>query len=81
MRGKTTILTQRDSVTKKDLQAFKNDIIQEFHIISKGLIDQIKLSGEGHSGIIRRLARIEGENKHQHLETRCPYKNFFFSTV
>ena len=43
MRGKTTISTQTDSVTKKDLQAFKDDIIQQFHIISKGLIGQIKL--------------------------------------
>jgi hypothetical protein len=77
MRGKTTISTQRDSVTKKDLQAFKDEIIQQFHIISEGLIDQIKLLGEGHSGIIQRLDRIEGENKREHLETRALIKISF----
>ena len=77
MRGKTTISTQRDSVTKKDLRAFKDEIIQQFHIISEGLIDQIKLLAEGNSGIIQRLDRIEGENKHEHLETRALTKISF----
>jgi hypothetical protein len=77
MKGKTTINTQRDSVTKKDLQAFKNEIIQQFHIISEGLMDQIKLLAEGHSGIIQRLDRIEEGNKHEHLETRALIKISF----
>jgi len=79
MKGKTAVSTQRNGVTKKDLQAFKNEIIQQFHIISEGLINQIKLLAEGHSGIIQRLDRVETrldkmeeENKHEHLETRAP---------
>ena len=54
---------RRDNLTKKDLQSFKEEIIQRFHIISEGLIDQIKLLAEGHSGIIQRLDHIEKENK------------------
>ena len=77
MKGKTMINTQRDSVTKKDLQAFKNEIIQQFHIISEGLLDQIRLLAEGHSGIIQRLVRIEEENRHEHLETRALIKISF----
>jgi hypothetical protein len=41
-------------VTKEDVKKFKKDIIHEFHIILQGLIDQIKLLAEGHSGIIDR---------------------------
>jgi acetyl-CoA carboxylase carboxyltransferase component len=77
MRSKTTMNTRKDSVTKKDLQAFKDEIIQQFHIISEGLIDQIKLLAEGHSGIIRKLDQMEKENERQHLETRSLVKLFF----
>jgi delta-aminolevulinic acid dehydratase/porphobilinogen synthase len=77
MKGKTAVSPQRDGVTKKDLQAFKDEIIQQFHIISEGLLDQIKLLAEGHSGIIQRLDRIEEENKHEHLETRALIKISF----
>ena len=84
MKGKTTVSTQRDGVTKKDLQVFKDEIIQQFHIISEGLIDQIKLLAEGHSGIIQRLDRVETrldkmeeENKREHLETRALIKISF----
>ena len=57
--------------TKEDLKKFKEEIIHEFHLISEGLIDQIKLLAEGHSGIIDRLDRMEKENERQHLETRA----------
>jgi len=70
MKGKNTIGAKGNGITKKDLQSFKDEIIHQFHIISEGLIDQIKLLAEGHSGIIQRLDRIENENKHEHLETR-----------
>jgi hypothetical protein len=80
MRGKSAIETKGNSITKKDLQSFKDEIIHQFHIISEGLIDQIKLLTEGHSGIIQRLDRVETrldkmeeENKHEHLETRALY--------
>jgi hypothetical protein len=77
MRSKTTMNTRKDSVTRKDLQAFKDEIIQQFHIISDGLIDQIKLLAEGHSGIIRKLDQMEKENERQHLETRSMVKLSF----
>ncbi len=71
MKGKSTIGAKGNGITKKDLQSFKDEIIHQFHIVSEGLIDQIKLLAEGHSGIIQRLDRIENENKHEHLETRA----------
>ena len=71
-------------VTKEDVEKFKEEIIHEFHVISEGLIDQIKLLAEGHSGIIERLSRIdvrldrmEKENERQHLETRALVKISF----
>jgi len=76
--------TVKDSVIKKDLQNFKEEIIHQFHLISEGLIDQIKLLAEGHSGMIQRLDRIEmrlehleKENERQHLETRALVKISF----
>ena len=63
--------------TKEDLKKFKEEIIHEFHLISEGLIDQIKLLAEGHSGIIDRLDRMEKENERQHQETRALVKISF----
>jgi hypothetical protein len=74
----------KDSVTKEDLQLFKKEIIHEFHVISEGLIDRIKLVAEGHQGVTDRLGgievrldRIETENERQHLETRAVVKLSF----
>jgi hypothetical protein len=58
-------------VTGEGLEKFKEEIIHEFHVISEGLIDQIKLLAGGHTGIIDRLDRMEKENERQHLETRA----------
>ena len=70
--------------TKEDLKNLKEDIIHQFHIISEGLISQIKLLAEGHTGIIHRLDRMkntldqmENENERQHLETRAIVKLSF----
>ena len=65
----------KDSVIKRDLKNFKEEIIHQFHVISEGLIDQIKLLAEGHSGIIQRLdrvdTRLEGvETRLDRVETR-----------
>ena len=49
----------KDSAIKKDLQNFKEEIIHQFHVISEGLIDQIKLLAEGHAGIIDRLKIVD----------------------
>jgi hypothetical protein len=86
-------------LTKKDLdQVFKGfekrqgekmktleeRVVDQFHIISEGLIDQIKLLAEGHTGIIKRLNRVderldkmEKENERQHVETRALIKISF----
>jgi hypothetical protein len=84
MKGKNTTGTTGTGITKKDFQSFKDETIQQFHIISEGLIDQIKLLAEGHSGIIQRLDRVETrldkmgeENKREHLETRALIKISF----
>jgi hypothetical protein len=71
MKGKNSVSIPGDGVTKKDLRAFRDEIIQQFHIISEGLIDQIKLLAEGHSGIIQRFDRLEADNKREHSETRA----------
>jgi hypothetical protein len=68
---------RKDHLTKKDLQSFKEEIVHQFHLISEGLIDQIKLLAEGHSGIIQRIDRMEKENERQHLETRALVKISF----
>ena len=67
----------KEVATKGDLNRFKEEIIHEFHLISEGLIDQIKLLAEGHSGIVQRLDRMEKENERQHLETRSLVKISF----
>ncbi|MEI9476499.1 MAG: hypothetical protein WCO26_07980 [Deltaproteobacteria bacterium] len=71
-------------VTKEDLHDLKEEIVHQFHIVSEGLLDQIKLLGEGHTGIINRLStideqlgRLEKENERQHLETRALVKISF----
>ena len=73
--SRKTLSARRGSATKKDLEDFKKEILHQFHIISEGLIDQIKLLAEGHSGIIQRLdrtdTRLEGvETKLDRVETR-----------
>ena len=59
------------------LRHLEERIVNQSHIISEGLIDQIKLLAEGHSGIVVRLDRIEKENERQHLETRALVKLSF----
>ena len=40
---------------KKDLEDFKKELVHQFHMISEGLIDQIKLLAEGHWGLSKDL--------------------------
>ena len=69
--------TPKEAATKGDLQNFKAEIIHEFHVVSEGLIDQIKLLAEGHSGILHRFDRMEKEDERQHSETRALIKISF----
>lgn len=73
-----------DAATKEDLKNLREDIVHQFHIISEGLVGQIKLLAEGHTGIIERLDRVENrfdrmekDNERQHLETRALIKLSF----
>lgn len=66
------------------VKGLEERIVNQFHIISEGLVDHIKLLAEGHAGIVDRLKaiddrldRIEKENEKQHLETRALVKLSF----
>jgi hypothetical protein len=77
VKQKKALAVRKEVPLKEDLKKFKEEIIHEFHVISEGLTDQIKLLAEGHSGIIDRLDRMEKENERQHLETRSLVKISF----
>ena len=67
----------KEAATREDLEKFQQEIVHEFHVVSEGLIDQIKVLAEGHSGILHRFDRIEKENERQHSETRALIKISF----
>jgi len=73
---------RKEFATKVDLKEFKDEIIHEFHIVTEGVTDHIKLLAEGHSGLAQRLDRVgnridhmEKENERQHIETRALIKS------
>ncbi len=79
---------RKEFATKDDLDKslgkFKEEIVHEFHLISEGLMDHIKLLAEGHPGVVERLDRVENrldhiekENERQHIETRALIKISF----
>jgi hypothetical protein len=87
VKQKKTPRAPKEIVTKGDVKKFKEEIIHEFHVISEGLIDHLKLLAEGHSGIIDRLGRMdarldrmEKENERQHLETRAFFARALFAS-
>ena len=78
------MVARDEYATKADLKVFKDEIIHEFHIVTEGLMDHIKLLAEGHSGVVQRLDRVETrldhmekENERQHIETRALIKLSF----
>jgi hypothetical protein len=84
IKGEDAMGAHEEYATKKDLITFKEEIIHEFHVVSEGLMDHIKLLAEGHSGVVQRLDRIEirldhieKENERQHIETRALIKLSF----
>jgi len=48
-----------DIAIRQDLEKFKQEIIHQFHVVSEGLIDQIKLLAEGHSRIISHIKIVD----------------------
>lgn len=53
--GGTTLSAHQGNAIKKDLEDFKKELVHQFHMISEGLIDQIKLLAEGHWGLSKDL--------------------------
>jgi len=83
-KGEDAMGASDEFATKADLKEFKDEIIHEFHIVTEGLTDHIKLLAEGHSGLAQRLDRVEKrldhmekENERQHIETRALIKISF----
>ncbi|MDI6764464.1 MAG: hypothetical protein QME83_15780 [Thermodesulfobacteriota bacterium] len=63
---------------EKSLGRFKEEIIHEFHVVSEGLMDHIKLLAEGHSGVVQRLDRVDAgfhqvETRLDRVETRLDH--------
>lgn len=78
------IFTGFEKRQDEKIQALEERVVNQFHIISEGLVDHIKLLAEGHAGILNRLERVEDrlegvekENERQHLETRALIKLSF----
>ena len=79
------VVTKEDlKELKGDLKQFKEEIVHEFHVISEGLMDHIKLLAERHTGVADRLGRMEkelgemrAENERHHVETRALVKLSF----
>ena len=69
MNGEGEMNASKEAATREDLEKFQQEIVHEFHVVSEGLIDQIKLLVEGHAGILHRFDRIEKENERQHQRT------------
>jgi hypothetical protein len=61
---------QKSGLTKEDLKNFKEEIIHQFHIVSEGVIDQVKLVAEGVATVNEKLDRIHQELKTEIHETR-----------
>jgi len=77
VNGEKEMNASKEAATREDFQKFKQEIVHEFHVVSEGLIDHIKLLAEGHTGILHRFDRIEKENERQHSETRALIKISF----
>lgn len=72
--------------TKADLKEFKDEIIHEFHVVSEGLMDHIKLLAEGHSGVVQRLDRVDTrfdqvETRLDRIETRFDHMDTRFDSM
>ena len=70
--------TRDEFATREDLKTFKEEIIHEFHVVSEGMMDHIKLLAEGHSGVVQKLDRVETrlegvENRLEKVEIRLDH--------
>jgi len=56
---------RKASGSKEDLKKFKEEIVHQFHVISEGVIDQVKLVAEGVATVNERLERTRQELKEE----------------
>jgi len=61
---------RKGSATKEDLQNFKEEMLHQFHVISEGVIDQVKQVAEGVANVNEKLDRGFNELKAEIQETR-----------
>ena len=61
---------RKNSSKKEDIQNFKDEIIHEFHVISEGIISQVKQVAEGVASVNEKLDRIRQELKTEIQEAR-----------
>ena len=62
--------SQKGGVAKQDLKGFKEEIVHQFHVISEGVIDQVKQVAEGVANVNEKLDRRFNELKAKIQETR-----------
>jgi hypothetical protein len=62
--------TQKGSPIKEDLQNFKEEIVHQFHVISEGVINQVKQVAEGVANVNEKLDRRFNGLKAEIQETR-----------
>jgi len=56
---------RKASGSKEDLKKFKEEIVHQFHVVSEGVIDQVKLVGEGVATVNERLEAARKELKEE----------------
>ena len=55
--------SEKSGVTKQDLKSFKEEIVHQFHVISEGVIDEVKQVAEGVANVNEKLDRRFNELK------------------
>ncbi len=55
------MVVSKGAATKEDLKNFKEEIVQQFHIISEDVISQVKQVAEGVSNVNEKLDRFREE--------------------
>jgi ABC-type transporter Mla subunit MlaD len=55
--------SQKGGGTKQDLKSFKEEILHQFHVISEGVIDQVKQVADGVANVDEKLDRRFDELK------------------
>jgi uncharacterized protein involved in exopolysaccharide biosynthesis len=62
--------TEDTGITKEDLTSFKEEIIQQFHVSTEGVRDEVKQVAEGVATANEKLDKIHKELKTEIQETR-----------